>query len=97
MLDELTSLGLAPTFTDSSALPLSGKSYIISGTLENFSRDAAENKLRELGATVTSSVTKSTTALILGSKPGASKLAKAQKLKIPTLSESEFLDLIKQS
>ncbi len=95
MLDELNSLGLSPTFTDSSTLPLSGKSYLISGTLENFSRDAAEDKLRELGATVTSSVTKSTTALILGSKPGASKLAKAEQLKIPTLSESEFLDLIK--
>ena len=94
MLDELTALGLSPTFTDTSKLPLAGKSYIISGTLESYSREAAEDELRKLGATVTSSVTKSTTALILGAKPGASKLAKAEKLKIPTLSESEFLALL---
>ena len=94
MLDELTALGLSPTFTDTSKLPLAGKSYIISGTLESYSREAAEDELRKLGATVTSSVTKSTTALILGAKPGASKLAKAEKLEIPTLSESEFLALL---
>ena len=93
-LDELTSLGLAPTFSDTSKLPLAGKSYLISGTLESFGREAAEDELRKLGATVTSSVTKSTTALILGVKPGASKLAKAKKLEIPTLSEADFLSLI---
>ena len=57
-------------------------------------REAAEDKLRELGATVTSSVTKNTTALILGAKPGKSKLDKAAKLGIPTITEPEFLELI---
>ena len=94
-LDELSALGLKPTFEDTSKLPLAGKSYIISGTLDSFGREAAEEKLRSLGATVTSSVTKSTTALILGAKPGASKLKKAENLKIPTLSEAEFLKLLK--
>ena len=94
MLEELKDLGLRPTFSDLSKAPLAGKSYIISGTLEKYGREEAEDKLRALGATVTSSVTKATTALILGAKPGASKLAKATKLNIPTLDEAGFLSLI---
>lgn len=94
MLDDLKKLGLRPTFSDLSAAPLAGKSYIISGTLEKYGREEAEDKLRALGATVTASVTKTTTALILGAKPGASKLAKATKLNIPTLDETGFLSLI---
>ena len=94
MLDELKSLGLKPTFSDLSTAPLAGKSYIISGTLESFGREEAEDLLRAKGATVTSSVTKSTTALILGKNPGASKLKKATSLNIPTLGEAKFLELI---
>ncbi|MBQ3261254.1 NAD-dependent DNA ligase LigA [Candidatus Saccharibacteria bacterium] len=95
MLAELKSLGLKPTFSDLSAAPLTGKSYVISGTLESFDREEAEEKLRALGATVTSSVTKATTALVLGKNPGASKLKKAASLGIPTLDEAGFLELIK--
>ncbi|MBR3180751.1 NAD-dependent DNA ligase LigA [Candidatus Saccharibacteria bacterium] len=94
MLDELKELGMNPVFDDLSKAPLSGKSYIISGTLEKFGREEAEDKLRALGATVTSSVTKTTTALILGAKPGASKLKKAASLNIPTMNEGEFLKLV---
>ena len=94
MLHELDELGVRPVFEDLSRAKLAGKSYIISGTLEKFGREEAENKLRSLGATVTSSVTKTTTALILGDKPGASKLEKAQKLGIPTINEEQFLELI---
>lgn len=94
MLDELKNLGMSPEFSDLSKAPLSGKSYIISGTLESYDRETAEDKLRALGATITSSVTKTTTALILGNKPGASKLKKASALNIPTLNEAEFLKLI---
>ena len=94
MLSELKDLGLRPTFADLSSAPLAGKSYIISGTLEKYGRKEAEDKLRALGATVTSSVTKATTALILGAKPGASKLKQATSLGIPTLDEPGFLALI---
>lgn len=94
MLADLKELGVAPTFTDTSTLPLTGKSYIISGTLEGYGREEAEDLLRAKGATVTSSVTKNTTALILGDKPGKSKLDKAVKLGIPTLDEKAFLELI---
>jgi DNA ligase (NAD+) len=59
-------------------------------------REEAEDKLRALGATVTSSVTKNTTALVVGEKPGKSKLDKAEKLGIQQISEKEFLDLISE-
>ncbi|MBR3320311.1 NAD-dependent DNA ligase LigA [Candidatus Saccharibacteria bacterium] len=94
MLEELRELGVKPVHTDLSQAKLAGKSFIISGTLESFGREEAEEKLRELGATVTSSVTKNTTALILGDKPGKSKLEKAEKLGIPTMNEQEFLRMI---
>ncbi|MBO7699359.1 NAD-dependent DNA ligase LigA [Candidatus Saccharibacteria bacterium] len=94
-LDELKELGVHPTYEDKSQLPLADKSYIISGTLDGFGREEAEDLLRDKGATVTSSVTKNTTALILGEKPGKSKLEKAEKLGIPTLGLQDFLELIK--
>ena len=94
LLAELKELGVEPTYEDRSKLPLAGQSYIITGTLEGMDREAAEDQLRELGATVTSSVTKATTALITGAKPGKSKTDKAEKLGIPSMSEAEFLQLI---
>lgn len=94
MLDELKELGVHLSFEDRSALPLAGRSYIISGALEGYGREEAEDLLRSRGATVTSSVTKNTTALILGEKPGKSKIEKAAKLGIPTLGLADFLELI---
>ncbi len=94
MLEEMKELGVNPSFEDTSNLPLSGKSYIISGTLTDYGREEAEDLLRNLGATVTSSVTKNTTALITGEKPGKGKTDKAEKLGIPIIGEAEFLKLI---
>ncbi len=95
LLDELKELGMNPIHQDMSALPLVGKSYIITGTLSSMGREEAEDKLRALGATITSSVTKTTTALIAGEKPGKGKTDKAAQLNIPTISEDDFLALIK--
>ncbi|MBR6532740.1 NAD-dependent DNA ligase LigA [Candidatus Saccharibacteria bacterium] len=94
LLDDLKELGMAPVYEDQSKLPLAGKSYIISGTLASMGREEAEDKLRALGATITSSVTKTTTALIVGDKPGKSKTEKAAALGIPTISEDDFLKLL---
>ncbi len=96
LLQELKELGVKPVHQDQSNLPLTGKSYIVTGTLKSMGREEAEDKLRALGATVTSSVTKTTTALITGEKPGAGKTTKAEQLGIPQISEEEFLSLIKQ-
>ena len=96
LLEELRSLGVWPLEEKNVELPLTGKSYIVTGTLNSMGREEAEDKLRELGAVVTSSVTKNTTALIVGEKPGKSKTDKADKLGISRMSEAEFLKLIEK-
>lgn len=94
LLEELRGLGVWPREESGTSLPLEGKSYIVTGTLASMGREEAEDKLRALGATVTSSVTKNTTALIVGEKPGKGKTDKADKLGIPRMNEVEFLKLI---
>ena len=94
LLSELREMGVWPVDEKNDNLPLVGKSYIVTGTLASMGREEAEDKLRVLGATVTSSVTKNTTALIVGEKPGKSKIDKAEKLGISQIDEKEFLKLV---
>lgn len=94
MLQEFKDLGVEPIFEDKSTRKLAGQSYVISGTLDNMDRETAEEKLRELGATVTSGVTKTTTALIVGDKPGKSKTDKAAKLGIRIVDEAGLRELL---
>jgi len=94
-LDDFTALGVCPVYVNHDNAPLKGQSFVVTGTLTDLGREEAEDLLREKGATVTSSVTKNTTALIAGAKPGASKVTKAEKLGIKVISEAEFRELIK--
>ena len=94
-LDGFTALGVDPIYINHDNAPLKGQSFVVTGTLTDLGREEAEDLLREKGATVTSSVTKNTTALIAGAKPGASKITKAEKLGIKVISEAEFRELIK--
>ena len=94
-LDDFASLGVHPVYVNHDNAPLKGQSFVVTGTLTDMGREEAEDLLREKGATVTSSVTKNTTALIAGAKPGASKVTKAEKLGIKVISETEFRELIK--
>lgn len=94
LLSELREMGVWPVDEKNDDLPLVGKSYIVTGTLASMGREEAEDKLRVLGAMVTSSVTKNTTALIVGEKPGKSKIDKAEKLGISQIDEKEFLKLV---
>jgi DNA ligase (NAD+) len=71
-------------------LPLSGQSWVITGSLDAFSRDVAGEKLMALGAKVAGSVSKNTHRLVAGEKAG-SKLKKAESLGVTVLSEAEFL------
>jgi DNA ligase (NAD+) len=70
--------------------PLTGSSYVITGTLEKFSREEARAALEALGAKVTDSVSGKTTGLVVGEEPGQSKLTKAQRAGIPILSEADL-------
>jgi DNA ligase (NAD+) len=69
--------------------PLLGKTFVITGTLSTMTRDEAKARLEALGAKVSGSVSKKTTALIVGADPG-SKLNTASSLGVPTWSEDEL-------
>ena len=73
---------------------LSGRSYVVTGTISNMTREEVEARLRQLGAKVTSSVSSATTALIAGAAPGASKVGKAQKLGVEILTEEDLESLL---
>ncbi len=76
-------------------LPLAGLEFVITGKLEAFARSEAEAKIKALGGKAGSDVTKKTSYVVVGADPG-SKLAKAEKLGVKTLSEAEFLQLLNQ-
>ncbi len=73
--------------------PFSGKTVVVTGTLEKFSRDEVKEVLRSAGANVTSSVSRETDYLIVGEEAG-SKLEKARELGVRVISEREFLKIL---
>jgi DNA ligase (NAD+) len=75
--------------------PLAGQVYALTGKLSDLSREEATEIIEDLGGTVSNSVSSKTTYVVVGDSPG-SKLERAQKLGIPTLSEKEFLKLVKK-
>ena len=73
--------------------PLTGRQYVVTGTLESFSREEARAALEALGAKVSDNVSKKTTGVIVGESPG-SKVAKAQKAGVPLLAEDDLRALV---
>ncbi len=78
---------------DDSELPLKNQTWVVTGTLASMKRDEAKDKLKELGAKVSNSVSSKTTSLLAGEKAG-SKLTKAESLGVRVVGEDEFLKLI---
>ncbi|MBV8087049.1 MAG: NAD-dependent DNA ligase LigA [Chloroflexi bacterium] len=76
--------------------PLTGREFVLTGTMERYRRAEAEAKLKALGGDIGSAVTKRTTDVIVGADPG-SKAAKAEKLGTRVLTEQQFLELIGES
>lgn len=77
----------------SDELPLVGLEFVLTGKLESSTRYEAEEKVRSLGGKAASDVTRNTSYVVVGANPG-SKLAKAQKLGVKTIDESEFIKLL---
>ena len=73
---------------------LSGKHFVVTGTLESMSRDEAADKIRSLGGAFQTAVAKDTDYLVAGGKVGASKLKKAESYGTTIITEQEFLELI---
>lgn len=93
LLDKFDELGVKP-FYERSDGKLSGSSFVITGTLENMSRDEAAAKIRALGGTFQTSVGKDTDYLVAGGKTGGSKLKKAESYGTKIINEQEFLALL---
>jgi DNA ligase (NAD+) len=72
---------------------LDGKSFVVTGTLEKYSRDEIEGLIKQLGGKISSSVSRKTDYVVAGEKAG-SKLAKAQELGVAVLTEADFNKLI---
>lgn len=81
--------------TGGSELPLAGQTWVLTGTLEQLTRDEAKARLQKLGAKVAGSVSKKTHGVVAGAAAG-SKLSKAQSLGIPVLDETGLLALFAQ-
>jgi len=97
LVRELASLGLTMTAGEAERPaegPLTGRQYVITGTLEGMTREEAKEALEALGARVSDSVSKKTAGVIVGETPG-SKLAKAEKAGVPVLDEAALVELLR--
>ena len=94
LLEKFANLGVTPQFTKKSG-SLIGQSFVITGTLQSMGRDAAAEKIRNLGGTFQTAVAKDTTYLVAGGKVGASKLKKAEQYGTKIINEQELLQIIK--
>lgn len=96
LVDRLRRAGVEMGRVDAPSVPqvLVGQSIVVTGTLEGFSRDEAEEAIKSRGGRSPGSVSAKTTAVVVGEAPGASKLAKATQLGVPVIEESAFVRLI---
>ena len=93
LLEKFADLGVTPQFSQKSDR-LAGQSFVITGTLQSMGRDAAAEKIRELGGTFQTAVAKDTTYLVAGGKVGASKLKKAEQYGTKIIDEQTLLEII---
>jgi DNA ligase (NAD+) len=96
LVEKLRAAGVNLTGTAPSNVPqiLAGMTVVVTGTLDGFSRDGAEEAIKSRGGKSPGSVSKKTTAVVAGAEPGASKLNKAQELGVPVLDEAAFVALL---
>ena len=95
LLTKFRRFGVWPTEIKRVGGKLSGKSFVITGTLEHMGRDQAADKIRSMGGTFQSSVGKDTDFLVVGQNVGESKLTKAQKFGTIQISEEDLLKIIR--
>ncbi len=94
-LAKLKAAGVEPApFETAVSDELKGRSFVLTGTLQNMTRDEASQKIKQKGGRTASSVSSNTNYLVVGENPG-SKLEKAQKLGVIILTEEQFTEFIK--
>jgi DNA ligase (NAD+) len=97
LLEKMDNLGVGVDFSSLqvASYALQGKSFVLTGELESMSREEAKEKIRVLGGDISSSVSKLTDFAVVGKNPG-SKYDKAKTLRVKTLDEREFLDMLEK-
>jgi len=94
LIDDFVKAGVKILPPEKVGEKLAGLTLVLTGTLETMTREEAKEKIRLLGGEISESVSKKTDYVIIGKEPG-SKFEKAKKLGVKTISEKEFLDLLK--
>jgi DNA ligase (NAD+) len=96
LVERLVAAGVNTRGPERSVLPqtLTGMSIVVTGTLDGFSREEAEAAIKARGGKSPGSVSKRTTALVIGAEPGASKVTKATDLGVPVLNADQFAALL---
>lgn len=95
LLQKFKQLHVVPQFEAKTGGKLTGKSFVVTGSLSTMSRDQAADKIRSLGGIFQTSVGKGTTYLVVGGKVGDSKLKNAKKYGTEILNEEQLLQLLK--
>jgi DNA ligase (NAD+) len=93
LIDKFRALGVEPYY-DKKDGKLTGKKFVVTGTLESMGRDEAAEKIRSQGGVFQTSVGKDTDYLVAGGRVGGSKLKKAESYGTKIINEAEFLDLL---
>ena len=94
LINKFAAVGVKPIFIKKTGGKLTGKNFVVTGSLESMSRDEAAERIRSLGGTFQTAVAKDTDYLVAGGKVGASKLAKAAKYGTQVVDEAAFVTLI---
>jgi DNA ligase (NAD+) len=96
VIEKLRAAGLNFAGPDAPDMPqvLAGLSIVVTGTLDGWSREDAEEAIKGRGGKAPGSVSKKTTAVVLGESPGAAKVTKAEELGVPVLDEAGFAHLL---
>lgn len=95
ILEQFETNGVKPQIVSKVGGALSGKSFVITGSLDSMQREEMAEKIRSLGGTFQSSVGKETDFLVVGNNVGASKLKKAEKLGVTQIDEARLLGMLK--
>jgi DNA ligase (NAD+) len=98
IIEKLRAAGVWPrkTPTEAAELPLAGAEFVITGRLDSFSREVAQERVKTLGGTSKDNVTRNTSYLVVGEDPGISKLNRARTLGTKQITEEEFLALLEE-
>ncbi|MCL5260849.1 MAG: NAD-dependent DNA ligase LigA [Gammaproteobacteria bacterium] len=94
LITRLLDAGITWPKPETKQLPLTGQTYVLTGTLTSMTREEAKEKLQALGAKTSETVSKNTTYVVVGANPG-SKLTKAEKLQVKIIDEQKLVTLLK--